>query len=441
MAIDLSILVCSTNTRWNNFGRAIQEQIWTQYDDLPDDYKERIEIQILTDNKKLMLGEKRNIMVDSAQGKYVQFIDDDDRIEPDMFKTLLDTIAEHDTDVITFLASVVLDGGEPKICRYSINYSRDHNTSTEYHRLPNHICCVKRDLAKQVSFPNVLYGEDSGYSKLLKRRLKSEYAINRVLYHYDYNSETTETQLHRRASVRRKRLRQTPLVDVVVLSNASTQKLQQMTQHTIDTCLAGANGLSVNVIVMEQASVIRYKDAVTHWTPDTFHYNRFANAGANTGSAEWIMIANNDLVFHDGWLHELLAAEHPVVSPHNPGDPRQRALYKNEVGTRNGRHFSGWCFMVKRELWKEIGGFDECVSFWCSDDVVIEQVKALDVHPMIVPKSVVKHLGSVTLNDQGKPDSLTWEQYHIYVNKYNVTEHDLLNNPRYRRWKKQAGVA
>jgi glycosyltransferase involved in cell wall biosynthesis len=104
------------HTRYQTFGPKIAEQVWTQYAALPKDYQDRIEILMLTDNKKMMLGQKRNVMVDMAQGKYVQFIDDDDRIEPDMFRSVLDAIEIDPADVITFLVSVILNGGEPKIC-------------------------------------------------------------------------------------------------------------------------------------------------------------------------------------------------------------------------------------------------------------------------------------------------------------------------------------
>jgi len=181
--IDLSVLICSTHTRYDTFGRSIQDQIWSMYDKLPESLQDRVEILMLTDNKKMMLGHKRNIMVDAAQGRYVAFVDDDDRIEPDYLRSLLDAIACcGDVDVITFLVSVSLNGEPPKICRYSKDFPGDYNLSTEYHRLPNHICCVKREIALQVSFPNIAYGEDSGYSKLLRTKLETEHAIDRVRF-------------------------------------------------------------------------------------------------------------------------------------------------------------------------------------------------------------------------------------------------------------------
>lgn len=436
--IDLSVLICSTHTRWKTFGAAIQQQVWDQYDALPAEYRKRIEILMLTDNKQMMLGQKRNVMVDAAQGRYVQFIDDDDRIEPDMFRTLLDA-TDQDADVIAFDVSVSLNGEPPKVCRYSKDFEQDRNTAAGYERLPNHICCVKRDLASKVSFPNVLYGEDAGYSKLLRPHLKTEHRVDRVLYHYDFSNETTETQQHLRAAMRKRN--QAPIVDVVMLSNAPSVDLQKMTQRAIDTCVAGANSLPVNVIVLEQRPGVEYRNSMTVHMPDAFNYNAFANHGARMGRASWIMVANNDLVFTDGWLHALLAANHPLVSPKCPGDGRQADIVENTRGDRTGRHFSGWCFMLRRALWNRIGGFDECVSFWCSDDVVVEQCLAVGVTPMLVADSTVEHLGSVTLGrTPDADDDLTWRQIDIFNRKYKP--HRLSDHPKFVAWqKRQAAIA
>lgn len=433
MSVDLSILVCSTHTRWSGFGQEIQRQLWGQYEQLSPEQQARIEIIVLTDNKQMMLGHKRNVMVGMAQGRYVQFVDDDDRIAPDMMATVLDA-TDSDTDAITFLAEVSLNGEPPKICRYSIRYARDNNTAEGYERVPNHICAVKRDLASRVSFPHLPYGEDSGYARLLRPLLQTETHIDRVLYHYDYSSDTTETQQHLSNRAVSARSDLPPVADVVILSNATTDRLRAMTQTTVDTCRGGANGLPVGITVLEQQPVV-YERCNTIHMDQPFHYNRFANFGARMGSADWIVIANNDLLFHDGWLHQLLAAEHPLVSPKCPRDSRQAAFTENTLGDHTGQHLSGWCFMIARELWEKIEGFDEAVSFWCSDDVVIEQAKAQGVLSMIVPGAVVEHVQSATLNTSPSParDELTWKQIDIFATKYGG--HRLQSHPEYVRWK------
>lgn len=189
----LSILIPSTHSRRNTFLPKALEMVYGQWEGLDIKQQNEVEILFLVDNKKMALGTKRNELVDIAQGEYVVFVDDDDRIEPNYISTLLEAI-EMQPDVVTFLASVSINGAHPKICNYSTRHERDFNSSDAYLRLPNHICCVKRSIAIQVDFLPVLRGEDADYAKKIKPFLKDEVHISQVLYHYDFNSETTETQ-------------------------------------------------------------------------------------------------------------------------------------------------------------------------------------------------------------------------------------------------------
>ena len=93
--------------------------------------------------------------------------------------------------------------------------------------------------------------------------------------------------------------------------------------------------------------------------------------------------------------------------------------------------------MIKRELWEKIGRFDDCVSFWCADDVVIQQVQQQGTYPMIVPKSLVSHEVSQTLNTTEHPDELTWKQLDIFIKKYHT--HPLQDHPKYLEWRSRHG--
>lgn len=428
--IDISILVCSVNTRYKTFLPKIQDQLYSQYDALSEDDQDRVEIIILTDNKKMMLGHKRNVMVDIAQGKYVAFVDDDDRIADDYLAELLKA-AESDADSIVFTAEVSLNGEPPKPCYYSKDYPVDYNKTNAYYRIPNHICCVKREVSLKSSFPHLLYGEDAGYGKLLKPHLKTEHKINKVLYYYDYNADTTETQAWKYN--RSKQRKGKPVLDLIILSKAATYRESLMTQKAIDSAYDGANGLPINIIVIE-GGVGDYHDAQTVYNLNKFNYNAFANHGAGMGTAEWIMIANNDLEFTNGWLHNLLSADHPVVSPHEPVDARQADITANEKGFETGKHFSGWCFMISRRLWLEIGGFDEDVDFWCSDDAVIEQVKAKGVMPMLVKESIVRHAGSQTLLQQPEDVQTDWKWRNVFIFNTKYGKNKFNTHPAYIKW-------
>lgn len=428
--IALSILVCSVHTRYKTFLPKIQDQLYDQLNALAEADQQRVEIMVLTDNKQMMLGHKRNTMIDIAQGEYIVFVDDDDRIADDYIAALLKG-TESGADAIVFTAMVSLNGEPAKPCYYSKDYRADYNKSNAYYRIPNHICCVKRSVSLKSSFPNILYGEDAGYGKLLLPHIKTEHKIDAVLYYYDYNADTTETQMWRYNQSNQRPGK--PIVDVVILSKAKTFRDSLMTQKAIDTCIKGANGLPVNIIVIE-GGVGDYQGAQTVYNLNKFNYNMFANEGAGMGKAEWIMIANNDLEFTDGWLHNLLSADNPVVSPHEPDDARQKGIIDNQKGFECGRHFCGWCFMISRELWLEIGGFDTDVDFWCSDDVVIEQVRAAGVTPMLVKESIVHHAGSVTLKQQPEDVQTDWKWRNVFIFNTKYGKNKFKDHPSYIQW-------
>ena len=200
----LSVLICSVHTRRNTFLPVILNELYRQYDLLSESEKNDVEIIVLQDNKKIMLGTKRNFMVDMAQGQYVVFVDDDDRINQLYLKKLL-TASYNLTDCITFKALVTINGTDAKECIYSVKFDSDANFEDRYERIPNHICAINRLIARKVNYPAIPYGEDSGFSKEIKKYLQTEHFINEVLYFYDYNSQTTETQQH--LNNRKKRLR------------------------------------------------------------------------------------------------------------------------------------------------------------------------------------------------------------------------------------------
>jgi len=200
--IKLSILIPTIVGREESFNRLFEtltqnnKMLFNVFDSNGDKVGEKndeIEIIYLKDNKEMTIGEKRNKLVEEANGEYISFVDDDDRVSEDYVSELLAGI-ETGVDVVTFDVSVSLDGATPKPCYYSIHFDKDYNESEAYYRLPNHLMCVKRELALQVPFKEINFGEDADYAKQLKPLLKSEHSIHKILYYYDYNSKTTQTQ-------------------------------------------------------------------------------------------------------------------------------------------------------------------------------------------------------------------------------------------------------
>lgn len=436
--VALTVLVPSVSTRRATFAQVVMDQLFSQHEKMTPEDQRRVEILIVTDTGRsggMVVGDKRNAMVRMARGAYVVFVDDDDRVSDDYLATLL-RATEHGTDCITFDALVSLNGALPKVCKYSLKYTKDHNATDHYQRLPNHITAVRRVLALACPFPSKQFGEDADYASRLRPALQTEYRIERVLYHYDYSDSTSETRKPLPPKLVASR---TPsgTVDVVILSKASDERLHAMCQAAIDSCKAGAGHHVVNITVVEQCPQ-SYRNAVTVYRDGAFNYNQFANDVIRETTAPWVMVANSDLVFEDGWLEGLLATKRECVSPVDPSHRTQKNVKHDEAGWQNGHHFSGWCFMVSRKLWERIGGFDECVTYWCSDNVVIEQCRAVDVMPLVAPASRVRHLGSQTA--QKPADDQTWAQVRVFNSKY-PQRRLFMNDSRYLNYCRKNGLA
>ncbi len=209
------------------------------------------------------------------------------------------------------------------------------------------------------------------------------------------------------------------MLDVVILSNSKNNELKQITSQTLNSLIRSCllPEYFPKIIVVEQYPLANWYSADVILRPDEpFNYNRFANLGAKQGTNEWICIANNDLIFENGWFELLMKFKHPVMSPRCPDDKRQLNIKDFEFGTQVGRHLSGWCFVIKRTLWEEIGGFDEDFAFWCADNSLMEQLILKGIEPMVVDQSIVRHLGSKTLKTMPNREELTVNQ----VKKYNL---------------------
>lgn len=186
----LTIGICTVIGRHDTYLPNILNEIENQ---LTDD----VEILYLGDNRLMTVGEKRNRLVDMAQGEYIAFIDDDDRIASDYIKSVL-TALKSLPDVVTFMAEFN-DGTIKKKVNYSMSYTKDQTRGPYFERLPNHLCVWRTNLVKQRGFPHNRVGEDAVFARKIKQYVESrpqkykEVHIDKILYYYDMNYENSET--------------------------------------------------------------------------------------------------------------------------------------------------------------------------------------------------------------------------------------------------------
>ena len=186
---DLSILIPTLPTRidcYANLIKMLNKQV------IENNLMNRVQILSLCDTKEISVGEKRNILLNKSNGKYVCFIDDDDIISPNYLIKLILAI-DSGADVITFCGDYVEN---TNVTPFSISmlHRGNYNHPNIFYRLPNHLCPVKREIALSCQFTDKNFGEDSDYSERINKYIKNEFHIQDKLYFYMYNSATSQTK-------------------------------------------------------------------------------------------------------------------------------------------------------------------------------------------------------------------------------------------------------
>jgi glycosyltransferase involved in cell wall biosynthesis len=153
-----------------------------------------VEVIVFQDSKKYSVGFKRNELLQRAQGEYIAFIDDDDRIGPNYFRRVFEGI-EQGVDCCSLKGIITEDGNNPLIFEHSIRY-KEYKTNPDgmpvrYERFPNHLNCIRASIAKQFSFPEKNHGEDTDWATQIFKSglIKTEHYIDEVIYMYDYISK------------------------------------------------------------------------------------------------------------------------------------------------------------------------------------------------------------------------------------------------------------
>jgi tetratricopeptide (TPR) repeat protein len=177
----LTVAVAAVPQRLHSTGSRLLEKLRKQAEGFP------VEILSIVDNSTIKVGRKRDELLRLAQGQFVAFVDDDDDVKPDYISSLVKAIRFAPfVDVIVFETLVSVDGGPWKECVYDLH--GEMVDGEVYERLPNHICCWRRELALTQPHMDVNWGEDNWWSFEIIKKARTQYRIDKPLYVYHYNS-------------------------------------------------------------------------------------------------------------------------------------------------------------------------------------------------------------------------------------------------------------
>ena len=158
-------------------------------------YGDDVEVLWLGDNQRWTVGEKRQALLEMARGRFLNFLDDDDRIAPDFVATILPILQEKpDTDVVVYeqLADV---NGVAVHCFYGAEFEyRDEGPL--WFGKPAHNMVWRAAVAKQARFSAKDFGEDTEWVVEACKFANSakQVRIDKVLYYYLFDSRHSETR-------------------------------------------------------------------------------------------------------------------------------------------------------------------------------------------------------------------------------------------------------
>jgi hypothetical protein len=145
----------------------------------------RYTIQLAYDNREVSIGLKRQSLLQSAEGKYSAFIDDDDDITDAYVEDLAQTI-RGSYSVMRLRGRI-----HPYTFTHSLAVPLNSPMAKDevFLRPPNHLNPMLSDVAKCIPFGDATNGEDLDWTIRLSKAnlLKQEYASSDDRIHYIYN--------------------------------------------------------------------------------------------------------------------------------------------------------------------------------------------------------------------------------------------------------------
>ena len=186
------------------------------------------------------------------------------------------------------------------------------------------------------------------------------------------------------------------MIDCVMLAWSKNDQIKKMTQAAIDSLHASTSEYKFNVMVIETTKEpVSYTGAQVFRPGIPFNYNAYLNFGFAKCTSDYVIIANNDLVFHPGWFEAILKENTDSASPWTDNYP-VHIDKKDKIipGFQTSVELCGWCIVIKKQVLDRIGKFDEQFDFWYQDNDYAMQLRRHGFTHKLIGTSWVTHLYS-----------------------------------------------
>jgi GT2 family glycosyltransferase len=223
------------------------------------------------------------------------------------------------------------------------------------------------------------------------------------------------------------------IIDVIILSYAKNDSIVEMNNNCINSLNSSSDLHKFNILLIETESTKEYKysqENVKVIQPGIeFNYNKFLNIGFKECNNDWVLISNNDTIYHKNFLENMIVANQIdngilSMSPMDDEWHRHKLFDKtNQIyyGYRTSYEVAGWSILVHKSVIKKIGGFDEQFTFWYQDNDYANSLIQNGIKHALITNSKVTHLLSRShdLIEQGKKYEMTDGLGIKFINKWN----------------------
>ncbi len=188
--------------------------------------------------------------------------------------------------------------------------------------------------------------------------------------------------------------------------------------HALPECLGALMADGVPALVVDNASMddsaalAEGQGARVIRNAGNEGYGRANNIGARAASTEFLLVVNPDCTVERGAIAALVdaARRYPdaglfaprIIEPSGRVFFQPRSLLSPYLRNPQGRlvlpegeacapFFSGACFLIRRDLFLRLGGFDENIFLFYEDDDLCRRVADAGHALIYVPQAVVRH--------------------------------------------------
>ena len=208
--------------------------------------------------------------------------------------------------------------------------------------------------------------------------------------------------------------------------------------HALPECLGALAADGVPALVVDNAStdgtvaVAEGQGARVIRNARNEGYGRANNIGVRAAESEFVLIVNPDCIVDRGAVAALVdaARRYPDASFFSPQivEPSGRVFYQPRSllatsltnpggklvlpeGEACAPFFSGACFLMRRDVFLQLGGFDENIFLFYEDDDLCRRVADSGSALIYVPQAVVRHgRGRSSGEKRGRIFASRWHQ-------------------------------